>query len=187
MNYKQWIPGFVAICLIYPCLKNLPVVATPKEMLMVQATTQNATQLTEEGIRQAIEAMRAARDKKDVSGVLQYIAPFAHSEITVELPDGILTLNVDGQEEHRKLLEETFAKIKERKTTHEQVDIRLSADGQMGIAVITQEREFATHDGKQFFAENSDILRFGLVDNRPAVVSATLKGWLAERPPESSK
>ena len=129
-----------------------------------------------------IDSIERARKDDDIEGVLQHVAPFIHSTVSVELERQSITFGLDGLDEHRAYLSETYELIKNRNILDRKTDIRVSQDGKMAIVVIYEEIEYITDEGDNILTESFDTLRFGMVNGQPMVVSATLKGWLAPTP-----
>ncbi|HHP7232943.1 MAG TPA: hypothetical protein ACFCUY_19075 [Xenococcaceae cyanobacterium] len=177
---------------------NLAALAVPKDQsLKLQSSPSNIestssrhfkqaqadlNRLTEANIRQVLTLIQTAGNQQDIAEILQYVAPFAHSEISLNLGNSILTTSVNGTEEHRNLLAQTYNKFKERNTINEKVDILVSADGEFAIATVYRIREVTDEQGKQFISGSVNTLRFGMVNEQPMIVSAALEGWLSERP-----
>ncbi len=175
--------GILSLCLLTALSVHLPVFADSiQDTLRVQNTDSVSGQLTEESIKNALAMMEKAREQKDVKMVLKYIAPFAYSTVITEVDNTVITINLNGELEHQEFLSNTYQKIKNRKILDRRVDIRILDDGQMGIAVVREEKEYTTENGDNFLSQSVDTLRFGLVNGQPMVVSTTLKGWLAPTP-----
>lgn len=183
MRLKKSIPGLFAFCIINFCVAEIAAIATPIEQPVAQADTEKSNQLTEESIRKVLAGLQAAVEKKDVEGVLKFMAPFATSEVTVESDGVTVNANLYGKDEHRGFLEKTYPTIQNRRTISNRVDMRISPDGQLGTATIFRVREYTTQNGGRFLSQGTDTIRFAMVDNQPMVVSTTLTGWVAQRPP----
>ncbi|MBE9169096.1 hypothetical protein IQ238_16755, partial [Pleurocapsales cyanobacterium LEGE 06147] len=181
MPTKTLFRGVVAVCIAYGYVVAMPAIALPKLQSSIRLVAQTQGQLSEENIRQTLEAIQKAQKAKDIEGVLQYVAPFVYSEVTVESNERTLTVNLAGKDEHRELLEKTFAQIQESKALNRQIEISVTPDGQMGTATISTVKEIATQDGRRFFSSSTDTIRFGWIDEHPEIVSMTIKGWLSER------
>jgi predicted lipid-binding transport protein (Tim44 family) len=185
MRLKALLRGMVAVFVVHEFVVAMPAIALPKLQSSLQFIAQTQGQLSEENIRQTLEAIQKAREAKDIEGVLEFVAPFAYSEVTVETSDRKLTVNLAGTEEHRELLENTFAQIQESNALNRQIKISVTPDGQMGTATISTIREIATQDGRQFFSSSTNTIRFGWINEQPEIVSMTIEGWLSERPAQN--
>lgn len=178
----------LTVGLVTACMLNVgafAAIAAPKPnpaRPATQTSPQVSNQLSEQNIRQVLATIQAAIDKKDVAGVMRYMAPFAHSEVTVESDDGRLTVNVDGQEDHRLLLTQSLGQIQNSASLNRQIRIRMSPDGQMAIATIFRARDVTTQQGQRYYSVGTDTIRFALVNNQPRIVSMSLNGWVASRP-----
>lgn len=181
MHLKKSVQGLFAVCAINFGVAEIPVLAAPVEQPVAQAVTRKSNQITEEDIREVLKEIQAAREREDIEGVLKFIAPFAHSEVTVESDGGTLTVNLDGKDEHRAVFAKMNAQIQERRDINNRTAITISPDGELGTATIFRVREYITQNGTRFLSAGTDTIRFALINNRPMVVSTTIRGWLAER------
>lgn len=182
MYLKKLIQGLLAAGVINVCVAEIPAIAMPVEQPIAQADTKKSNQITEADIRKVLAEMQVAIEKKDLEGILKFIAPFAYSEVTVESGSGKMTVNLEGKDDHRILLTEAGSQIQKRRTIRNRTDIRISPDGELGTATIFRVREYTTQNGRRFLSAGTDTLRFAMFGKQPMVVSATLQGWLAERP-----
>lgn len=172
--------SIASLCLLTLTSLNSPILAnTEHPSVIAQNMTTSSQKFTEESIKNVLTMMEKAREQKNPEDVLKYIAPFAYSIVTVDVNNNTIILTLEGIEEHRDFLSETYGDIKDRKILNRQVDVRLSTDQQMGIAVIQEQIEYVTPKGDKFLSSSVNTLRFGLVNGQPMVVSATLKGWLS--------
>lgn len=157
------------------------------DFMQAQAETEGLTeestgQLTAENIGQVLTQIQEAGDQQNVEAILEHVAPFAHSEVSLNMGNTILSTTVVGIEEHRNLLSQSYNRFSDRQTLNQEVDISVSADGEYGIATVFRLREVTSPEGTRLLSGSINTLRFGMVDRRPTIVSATLEGWLAERP-----
>ncbi|WP_036484088.1 hypothetical protein [Myxosarcina sp. GI1] len=139
-------------------------------------------QLTAENIRQVLTQIQDAGEQENVDEILEHVAPFAHSEVSLNMGNTLLTTTVVGIEEHRNLLTQSYNRFKNRKTLEQKVDISVSTDGEFGIATVYRLREVTNQEGTRLLSGSINTLRFGMVNEKPTIVSATLEGWLSERP-----
>ena len=58
----------------------------------------------------------------------------------------------------------------------------MSEDGQVLTVTRLLIAEKKTEDSREFISSSSDLIRFAWIDNKPMIVSITIKGWLEERP-----
>ncbi|MGV2829465.1 hypothetical protein [Myxosarcina sp. GI1(2024)] len=147
-----------------------------------ELTKESTGQLTAENIGRVLTQIQEAGDQQNVEAILEYLAPFAHSEVSLNMGNTILTTTVNGIEEHRNLLAQSYNRFSDRQTLNQEVDISVSADGEYGIATVYRLREVTSQEGTRLLSGSINTLRFGMVNQRPTIVSATLEGWLSERP-----
>lgn len=189
MHFKLGLRGLVACFLLQGSLQMLPAIANPtgkapNPSVKVQnrATKPETNQLSEENIRQVLSLMQSAQNQENLADLLKNVAPFINSEITVTGDNGSTTVILDGIEKHRALLKDLFARIKTRDILSQDVNVRLSDDGNVGIATIYTVKAITTEDGKNFIASDVDTLRFAWLNNQPTLVSFQSKGWFSEAP-----
>jgi hypothetical protein len=158
---------------------GLPVIANdPSSNPAIVAQAKG--KLTEENILQAIKEIQAAQNQENLDELLKYVAPFATSEITLEGRELSTTLQVDGKENHRVLLQDMFKKIKSREILTQNIDIRLTSDESLGIAEVLTVKELIDEEGKRYINSSQDVWHFAWLDNRPTLVYVKSKGWLEE-------
>ncbi|MFH7242072.1 MAG: hypothetical protein ACHWZW_04390 [Spirulina sp.] len=162
----------------------LPVKAMPATHPVNVA--QASTSLTEANVQAVIEQLEAARDSRDVEGTLALIAPFAVTVVTVESGNGLstVTTRLEGIDAHRQMLEQTFGQVQSREMLRGHIDIDIVNDG-FGVAKIYQMENIQTSEGEALIAASQTVLRFGQVNGRVLVTSATVEGWIAARPTEN--
>jgi hypothetical protein len=182
MPSKTLFRGMIAIFLWSGGMVAMPAIANPKPQAPPLLVAQPSGQLTEENIRQVLTEIESALTKKNIEDVLKFVAPFVYSEVTVESNDRTLVTRLEGKAELRDLLKEIFTRTRESKVMERQTKIKITSDGQLGIATITTVKEIATLDKKRYFESSTDTIRFAWLDNQPTIVAVTIKGWLAERP-----
>lgn len=180
MQIKTLLQGMLAVSVINGCVIAIPAIAFSQPQPSAQLVAQTSNQLSEENIQQVLAAIQTAQEQEDVEGILKFLAPFVTSEITVESDDSTLTFILEGQAEHRELLKKTNALIDDRESLNQQIKIRITADGQLGIATISTVKEIDTENGEQLYTGSNDTIRFAWIDNQPKIISMTIKGWLAE-------
>jgi hypothetical protein len=147
-----------------------------------QLSEESTGQLTAENISQVLTQIQQAGEQQDIEAILEHVAPFAHSEVSLTTGNTILTTTINGIEEHRNLLSQSYDRYTNRQTLNQEVDISVSADGEYAIANVYRLREVTNKQGTRLLSGSINTLRFGMVNERPTVVSATLEGWLSERP-----
>jgi len=167
---------------------NLALTAIPYS---VEAAPENAstkvaqasTQLTEANIQSVVNQLQAARVNEDIEGTLRLLAPFAVTDVMVKTGNGITTVmtRLEGSAVHRQMLQQSFGQIQSRKILKNYVTINIVSDD-FGTAEIYQIENLETQDGKPFVASSKTVLRLGRVDGRVLITSATVEGWVSERP-----
>ncbi|GFE68859.1 hypothetical protein [Chroococcus sp. FPU101] len=174
--------GCLTFCLLNVSFPNLPIIASPLQSSNSQMVAQATNKITEAAILKILEDLKAAREKEDIDGMLKYIAPFAYTEVTVQTDSGRLTVNVQGLEEHRDLLTKAAQFRNASTTLNESAEVDISTDGNFAIATLNTTDQITTSQGSTVLTSGTDILRFGMVNNQPMIVSATLNGWLSVLP-----
>lgn len=152
------------------------------ESTSTQLTAQSSSQLNEENVRQVMAAIAKAESSEDIEALLNFLVPFAISEVTVESQGKSITAILEGIESHRKLLEFTFERVKTKETINEHTTIRITPDGQLATVTRLIIEELVTNDGREFISSGTDIFRLAWIDGRPMVISTKSQGWLEERP-----
>lgn len=147
-----------------------------------QLAEESTGQLSAENIRQVLTQIQEAGDQQNVEGILEHVAPFAHSEVSLNMEDTVLTTTVDGIEEHRNLLSQSYSRFTNRKTLEQKVDISVSTDGEFGIVTVYRLREVTNAQRKRLLTGSINTLRFGIVNEKQTIVSASIEGWISERP-----
>lgn len=158
-----------------------PVKAIPADspINVAQATTS----VTEANIQAVIDRLEAARNRRDVEGMLALIAPFAVTVVTVESGNGLstVTTRLEGIDAHRQMLEQTFGQVQSQERLRGYVAIDV-INGDFGIAKIYQMENLQTGEGEALIAASQTVLRFGRVNGQVLVTSATVDGWISARP-----
>jgi hypothetical protein len=155
--------------------------ALSAEIPSTSMLAQSTEGLTANNIQQVLDALAVAREQEDVEAMLQRLAPFTTSVVTVERDDVSTTLTLDGIEDHRAFLVHTYEKSENRETLAEQVFIDVVND-QLAIVRDYRFRNFETPDDGSFFMSSETIMRFGWVNGKPMITSMTIDGWIAQRP-----
>lgn len=176
--------GMVAICLLSAGVIATPAIAKPETSFSTLLAAQASNQLTEENIRPVLTAIGNALSQKEIEAVLKFVAPFVHTELTVESREGTQFISLEGKEELRDLLKVIYARLKNSNVINQQVKIDITSGGELGIATITTVEAITTENGSRYYSSSTDTLRFAWLNNQPTLVSMTIKGWLAERPAE---
>lgn len=169
--------------LISTQLLSLPqkaISSTPNDTQTVVAQTMN--QLTEEKVLEIMEIIEKAEQEEDIDTMLNFLAPFITSSITVESRKTTVTRNLEGKKAHRDFLEESFKLVREREEIDSYTTVSMSEDGQVLTVTRLLIAEKKTEDSREFISSSSDLIRFAWIDNKPMIVSITIKGWLEERP-----
>lgn len=190
MRSKFWLGGLVACCLVSGGAGMRPAIANPlspfRASLLAQvqspASRPESSQLTEANIRKVLAFMQTAQNQENLADLLKHVAPFVSSEITITGENGSTTVILDGIEKHRMLLKDLFSRIKTREVLSQDVNVRLSDDGNVGIATIYTVKAVTTEEGKSFIASDIDTLRFAWLNNQPTLISFQSKGWFSEAP-----
>jgi len=166
----------LALTAIPSSVEAIPVVSSTK-------VAQASTQITEANVQAVVNQLQAARVSEDIEGTLKLLAPFAVTDVTVQAGNGITTVitHLEGAAAHRQMLQQSFGQVQSRKILKNYVTINLVSDD-LGIAKIYQIENLETHDGKSFVSASETILRLGRVDGQVLITSATVEGWISERP-----
>lgn len=143
---------------------------------------QNMSQLTEEKVLEIIKVIEKAESEKDVDTILNFLAPFVTSSITVETKETTITRKLEGKQAHQTFLINTFNTVKEREEINSYLTVTASADDEVITVSRLHLRELTTENGKSFLSSSNDVIRFALVNNQPMIVSITVQGWMEERP-----
>lgn len=186
MHPRKLVQGLLTVSIVSGCMAEIPVIATSAQPSLAQAPTKTPSQLSEENIRQVLANIRAAEQKKDVEGVVKFLAPFVSSEITVEAFDSSLTVTLEGKDDHRALLAKTFPTVRESKVIGNQTNVIITSGGQLGIANISSIKAITTQNGERYFSISTDTIRFARINNQLMIVSMNIRGSLAARPPLKS-
>ncbi|HIK13802.1 MAG TPA: hypothetical protein IGS53_00645 [Leptolyngbyaceae cyanobacterium M33_DOE_097] len=165
---------------------TLTVIPSSVEATPVVSSTkvaQASTQITEANVQSVVKQLQAARVSEDIEGTLKLLAPFAVTDVTVQTGNGITTVitHLEGTAAHRQMLEQSFGKVQSRKVLKNYVTINIISND-FGMAKIYQIENLETQDGKSFVAASETILRLGRVDGQVLITSATVEGWISERP-----
>ena len=165
----------------------LTTVAIPLSVKAMPATSsvevaQAAAPMTETNIQAVLEQLKAARDNRDVEGMLELIAPFAVTVVSVEANNGLstMTTRLEGVDAHRQMLEQTFGQVESRESLRNYVTIDI-IDDDFSVAKIYQMENLETAAGESWIAASQTVLRLGRVDGRVLVTSATVDGWISAR------
>ena len=151
----------------------------PRTIIAAETTGE----LTEAKIREVMAVIEKAEKEEDIETLLTTLAPFAVSEVAVEVEEQGITRTVEGIEAHRQLLEQTFALIEKREPINQFMSIRFTADNQVAIVTRFVLEALTTTKGKSFYSSGTDIFRFAWLDGRPRIISTKSQGWIEERPP----
>jgi hypothetical protein len=152
------------------------------EPASLQRTARASSQLNEENVRQVMSAIAKAEKNEDIEGLLDFLVPFAISEVTVDSQGKSITTTLEGIDSHRKLLEFTFGKVEKRDAINEYTTIRITPDGKIATVTRMMTEELSTADGREFISSGTDTFRLAWIDGRPMVISTKSQGWLEERP-----
>lgn len=112
-------------------------VAVPCTLAQQPATTR----ISEQQVRQILDAVQRATERRDANGILSYLAPNATLEITTESAlTGSQTLRL-SREEYRRYLEEGLSLIETSSSRLSNLKVRIAPNGKAAIATyqITEE------------------------------------------------
>lgn len=154
--------------------------STSNDTNTVVAQTMN--QLTEEKVLEIMETIKKAEAEEDIDTILNFLAPFVTSSITVESRKTTITRNLEGKQAHRDFLEQSFQRVTEREEIDSYTTVTMSEDEQVLTVTRMAIEEKKTEDSKEFLSSSTDLIRFALIDDKPMIVSITITGWLEERP-----
>ncbi|MFQ4135956.1 hypothetical protein PGN35_006505 [Nodosilinea sp. PGN35] len=175
---------FLAYSTLAFCLTTvIPLSAKAMPIVPPVEVSQATAQLTEADVQVVIDRLQTARNNRDVEGTLELIAPFAVTVVTVEAGNGLstVTTRLEGMNDHRQMLEQTFSQVQTRESLRNYVTIDM-IDDNFGIAKIYQMENLATTAGDTWIAASQTVLRLGRVDGQVLVTSATVDGWISARP-----
>lgn len=183
MFFTRIVPGLLVICAINWCIAEAPARAGNQVQPLLQATNPTTRPISEDEVRQALEQIRSALQEKNLEGVMEFIAPFAYSEVIIDTDDSTRIVELEGKDKHRLFFEQGLTRIQESEDFGRQVRVSISSDGNVATATVYSVAGVTATDGKRFLSTENDTIRFGLVDERLMIVSTTLETTLAPRPP----
>ena len=178
---KNLAPSLLTVSLVSSFGLTLPSKTLAQELTLPQIVAQTSSQLNEDNIRQTMEAIEKAENGEDIEDLLNFLVPFAISEVTVEVESNRITTTLEGIEPHRQLLKNTFKLVKDRETIKEYTKIKITADGHIATVIRTMIEEITLEDGRKFIASGTDTFRFAWIDNQPKIISTKSQGWIEER------
>ena len=143
---------------------------------------QNINQLTEEKVLAIMEIIEKAEEKEDISTILNFLAPFVVSSVTVDTKDATVTRNLEGKKAHDDFLQNNFNLVKDEELIDSYTTVSMSEDEQVLTVTRLRITNVVTEDAREFLSSSNDLIRFALIDDQPMIVSITIKGWLEERP-----
>ncbi|NMF84507.1 hypothetical protein [Nodosilinea sp. P-1105] len=182
MKSKFIVCSALACCLTTASI-SLPVKAMSASPSVELA--QAAAQMTEGNVQAVIDQLEAARANQDVERILDLIAPFAVTVVTIKAGSGLstITTHLEGIYAHQRILEQSFRQVQSRESLENYITIDI-IDDNFGIAKIYQMENVETLEGEAWIAASQTVLRLGRVDGQVRITSATVDGWISARPSE---
>ncbi|MBW4472687.1 MAG: nuclear transport factor 2 family protein [Stenomitos rutilans HA7619-LM2] len=133
----------------------------------------SGSRIRESDIRKILNAMEAAANRKDVDGILKYMAPNITIKITVQLGAGAQQLSL-SREQYRQYLQQGFATTERRSGNYTNLKIQVAPNGQTATATYTL-REEATLKGQPgtFVSTSQETVKFARIKGQLLETAAT--------------
>jgi len=109
-----------------------PPLASPSRT-MPSANAAPTRQVTETQVRQIMNSVKAASLAKDIQGIMQYIAPDALIQVSVQSPFGSQTIRIN-REEYQRQVAEGFAVMENPRYLDYSLQVQVAPDGLSAIA-----------------------------------------------------
>jgi hypothetical protein len=189
-NNLHWRAVLIAVTFIFSGI--LPAIAQPSipENPPANSITSNRP-IDEDEVRQAIKEMEDSSERQDVDGVMKFIAPFAHSEITSQTDTRSSTEYVEGLTQHRTVIAESIkrGKSQQRKMLRQRIRVQITADGTAALATLQTSTGFVSLDPKpkRYIALTEQTLRFGKINSKLMLTSSKSSTRVTLRPNEPQK
>lgn len=105
------------------------------------ATDLKASTITEAQIRQILDAILIASNRRDIAGILKYMAPTAAIEMTLQTQGGGSQRLRLTRDDYRRYLEQGFELTQRYSGTISDVKVQIAANGKAATAVYTLTEE----------------------------------------------
>lgn len=170
------IMGFIASQLIpFSDSIKAETVSEKKPLLLVQETQ---TGLTEDTLTQIMTEIEQAEAEENIAGILEYLAPYVITSITVEIDNQKITTFVEGKDNHEGFLNDSFKKVKGKKVISSYTTTKINDSGEMALLTRVRAREVDTETGNRYLSLSTDKIRFAMIDNQPKIINIESSGWL---------
>ncbi len=144
--------------------------------LLLAKETQN--ELTEEMLNEIMTNLEAAEMEENLQGILQYLAPYVITSVTVDLDERKVTTFIEGKDQHQEYLKNSFQNIKSRKIISSYTTTKINGNGQMALLTRVRSRELNSEEGESYLSLSTDKIRFAMIDNQPKIINVESSGWL---------
>lgn len=144
--------------------------------LLLAQETQN--ELTEEMLNEIMTKIETAEKEENLQGILQYLAPYVLTSVTVDLDQRKVTTFIEGKEQHEEYLNNSFKNIKSRKIISSYSTTQINGNGQMALVTRVRARELDTENGNRYLSLSTDKIRFAMINNEPKIINVESSGWL---------
>lgn len=154
---------------------------SPKSQVIAQSVKE-VKQVNEKDLIETAKTINEFRKKRDVTGIMNYVAPFAISKILYEYETGSQTINLEGKASHQEFIEKAFKDIKSSNSKNLQVRYRISADGNVGTVNSYSIAAVTTDKGKQYIVTSDEVFNFAMVGDQLVLISFDSKNRFDPRP-----
>lgn len=164
---------------------NYPTLAQEKQepSLSVIAQQQNSQiEIKEEDVENLIKNTNKALENQNVAEILAYFTPFTYSEVTWDTDDKSETLKINGLEEHRQYLQDSFAKIKDSEVLFDDYQISFSNDGAIAYVYRTRVINLTMNDGRKIIVSSKGKTRLAMVSGELKIISIEQNSDIDLRP-----
>ncbi|XGV95506.1 MAG: nuclear transport factor 2 family protein [Leptolyngbya sp. BL-A-14] len=162
-------------------LKDAPAHQVPDFIKEQSAFKTREGRIRESEIRAILDAMEAAANRKDVNGILKYMAPNITIKITVQLGTGAQQLSL-SREQYRQYLQQGFETTERRSGNYTNLKIQVEPNGQTATAIYTLVEE-ATLKGQPgtFVSTSQETVKFERIKGQILETAATSNSTIEVR------
>lgn len=185
-HFIKLLTTIVSIC-FFPFALSLSIKAQEIDSSIVaQSNTQNQ-RLSEQEVRKIVQEIHAASQKLNLDGVLsKYATPFVVSEFTLDyLGTTRMTKEVDGREDLKAMMRESYSQLNEIKEIARNVDVYITDNGLVAVVEDDSIVELVDKNNVSHIVTSLTKMRFALIDGQTKLISLESDSHMGVRPFQS--
>lgn len=172
--------GFIAFSFSFLCV-GITTTSTKAGVEALEIAQADSKEINEADVNRIMDEIAVGTKKRDVDALLvKYAVPFLISQFTTETTDASVSMVVEGRDNLRETMKESYSKLKEIQEVARDREVVISAKGQMAVAEDDSILEMTGKDGKKHIVTSLTKTRFAMVNGELKIISFESRSHAAQ-------